>query len=345
MRRMFLIVVCTIVSSVGPLLGQAATLTGVGYADPCVIHVAPGQITTLFVTGLKTVLSQPVNATSIPLPIMLAGISVTLNQPGNQPTPVPLLSVQQVSVCNNGGVAPPESGLTPDCLITSITIQIPFELAFVPAPPGTPPTTPELVVSENGNVSKAFRVLPLQDNLHVINTCDVFPSPKVTSAGFCVPLVTHANGTVVTTDNPVQPGEDIVIWALGLGATTPTPKTGQPSPTPAATLSSRLYLQFDFRINASPSRPYINPHINRTAPIFAGLTPGQVGLYQINVRIPSSIPAVDRCGLPTSDLPTGTTGGLGFYNIVQSNLTIDIGANASLNASFDGAAICVQPPQ
>src|ERR1043166_1298303 len=184
MRRMFLIVVCTIVSSVGPLLGQAATLTGVGYADPCVIHVAPGQITTLFVTGLKTVLSQPVNATSIPLPIMLAGISVTLNQPGNQPTPVPLLSVQQVSVCNNGGVAPPESGLTTDCLITFITIQIPFELAFVPAPPGTPPTTPELVVSENGNVSKAFRVLPLQDNLHVINTCDVFPSPKVTSAGF-----------------------------------------------------------------------------------------------------------------------------------------------------------------
>jgi hypothetical protein len=41
-------------------------------------------------------------------------------------------------------------------------------------------------------------VVPLPDNLHVINTCDAFPSPKVESAGFCVPLVTHANGTVVT---------------------------------------------------------------------------------------------------------------------------------------------------
>jgi len=67
---MFLIVVCTILSTVGPLLGQAPTLTGAGYGDPSVIHVAPGQITTMFVTGLKTVLSsQSVNAMSIPLPI------------------------------------------------------------------------------------------------------------------------------------------------------------------------------------------------------------------------------------------------------------------------------------
>jgi hypothetical protein len=291
----------------------------------------------LFLTGLKTVLSsQPVKATTVPLPTTLAGISVTLNQPGNQPTQVPLLSVQQVSVCSNSGVAPPAS-VTADCLTTALTVQIPFALAFLPAPPGTPQTAPELVVSENGNVSKAFRVFPLSDNLHVINTCDVFPSPKVASAGFCVPLVTHANGTVVTVDAPAQASEEIVIWAFGLGATTPTPKTGQASPTPAATLSSFLYFQFDFRINAVPSPPYINPLILAPvqAPIFAGLTPGQVGLYQINVRIPNTIPAVGSCGTTCS--PTKCS----LYNTVQSNLTIDIGANFS----FDGAAICVQQPK
>src|ERR1039457_970037 len=136
MRRSIPIAACTIIISLAQMFGQGITLAGAGYSDPSVIRVAPGQITTLFVTGLKTVLSsQPVNANVVPLPTTLAGITVLLNQPGSQPTPVPLLSVQQVSVCSNGGVAPPASGLTADCLITAITVQIPFELASLPAPP------------------------------------------------------------------------------------------------------------------------------------------------------------------------------------------------------------------
>ena len=334
---------CAILMGLVPLFGQGITLAGTGYTDPSVIRVAPGQITTLFVTGLKTVLSsQPVNATIVPLPTTLAGISVTLNQPGNQPTPVPLLSVQQVSVCSNGAVAPPASGLTADCPITAITVQIPFELTGpgIGPPPSVPtsPSTPALVVSENGNMSKAFTVSPVPDNLHVINICDGFPSPKVTSAsGFCGPLVTHADGTLVTANAPAQPDEEIVIWAYGLGQTSPTPKTGQASPTPAATLSSPLYLRFDFTSNAMPSPPFINRFsaIPAPAPIFAGLTPGQVGLYQINVTIPSTIPAVDKCGSTCSHVACT------MYNTVTSNLTIDIGANLS----WDGAAICVLPPQ
>ena len=118
MRRMFFNAACASIISLGPLFGQGITVSGTGYTDPSIIRVAPGQITTLFVTGLKTVLSsQPVNATIVPLPTTLAGISVTLNQPGNQPAPVPLLSVQQLSVCSNGGTAS-TAGLTADCLIT-----------------------------------------------------------------------------------------------------------------------------------------------------------------------------------------------------------------------------------
>ena len=344
MRQVLLVLIAAISMSIG-VFGQGITLSGAGYTDPSIIRVAPGQITTLFVTGLKTVLSsQPVNANVVPLPTTLAGISVTLNQMGNQPTPIPLLSIQQPSVCSNGGASPPGSSLTADCLITAITVQIPFELSFIPPPPLTLLVAPELVVSENGNVSKAFKVVPLSDNVHVINTCDGFPAPNVRSAGFCVPLVTHANGTLVTADNPAQPGEEVVIWAFGLGLTSPAVKTGSASPSPAATVASVLYFQFDFRINATLSRPYINPLILAPiqAPIFAGLTPGQVGLYQINVRIPSTTPAIGKCGLPFST-PGGIVAGpaLSIYNIVQSNLTIDIGADAS----FDGAAICVQPPQ
>jgi hypothetical protein len=135
---------------------------------------------TLFVTGLKTVLSQPVNATTLPLPTTLAGISVTLNHQGeSQPTPVPLLSIQQVSVCDSGGVPQSAFGSTADCPVTAITVQIPFELTgpSIGPPPSVPipPSTPALVVSENGNVSKAFTVYPVPDNLHVIGLCDAFP--------------------------------------------------------------------------------------------------------------------------------------------------------------------------
>ncbi len=106
-----------------------------------IIRVAPGQITTLFVTGLKTVLSsQPVNANVVPLPTTLAGISVTLNQSGQQGTPIPLLAVQQMSVCNTGGAPPPASGLAADCFITAITVQIPVELALPGHSAARPPS-------------------------------------------------------------------------------------------------------------------------------------------------------------------------------------------------------------
>jgi hypothetical protein len=339
MRRSLRIVLFLV--SINYLFGQGPTLTGTGYGDPSVIKVAPGQITTLFVTGLKTVLLSPVNATILPLPTTLAGISVSLIQTGNQPTQVPLLSIQQSLVCSisNASPLPSPASLSPACFITAITVQIPFELSLVLNSEFPPPYTTGLVLTENGDVSKIFNVAPVTDDLHVINTCDAFPSPKVvrvsqpiTSSTLpCSPLVTHANGNLITADDPAQPGEEIVIWAFGLGQTNPAAKTGSASPSTAATLVSFLSFQFDFRINAAPSRPYMNPLIliPIQAPIFAGLTPGQVGLYQVNLRIPASFSPIGNCTTGTQTLSP--------YNTVFSNMTIDLGAPAS----FDGAAICV----
>jgi hypothetical protein len=204
----------------------------------------------------------------VPLPTMLAGISVTLTQAGQQ-TPVPLLSIQQLSACSNGGVPPPPSPYSakPDCLITVITVQIPTEL--IVASGDRPPTTSQLVVNENGTMSEAFTISPVADKLHIMTTCDVFPSPHLirgsqpvtSSVPACTSLVTHANGDLITASEPAEANEEIVVWAFGLGLTTPASKTGEASPTPAAVLSSPPYVQFDFRPNAGPSRPYINPLI------------------------------------------------------------------------------------
>ncbi len=319
---------CLFLMNLGSIFGQGPTLAGTGYSNPSIIKVAPGQVTTLFVTGLKTVLpSEPMRATALPLPTTLVGVSVTLSQNGQQPAAIPLLSLQQIPVCNNGDGQPSASGSTPDCLITAITVQIPFELVL-------PPQGADAVmaVNENGNVSKGFRVLPVSSNLHVLNGCDAFPHQSLTACGG---IVTHADGSLVTSDFPAKAGETVVVYAFGLGQTMPAMKTGDATTTAAPISGSTVTtVEFDFRPNAMPSNPYFNPKVaslpDPIAPEFAGLTPGQVGLYQLNIKIPNSLPSLVPC-----------SSSLG----VASNLTINIGSSTSGGLSFDGAPICVEPPQ
>ena len=84
--------------------------------------------------------------------------------------------------------------------------------------------------------------------------------------------------------------------------------SGAATPTPAPTLPVTQWfmrtvaVQFDFRPNVGPSNPYIDltgviSPTPITAPVastptFVGLTPGQVGLYQINLPLPSTFPTV-----------------------------------------------------
>ena len=356
--------ICSFLMGLGHLFGQGMTLVGSGYTNPTSIRVSPGQITTLFVSGLNTVLTKPQKATSLPLPNSLAGISVTINQSSlKQSVAVPLLAVEQLNTCSLAPPPPPSSPTStpstvpPECLLTAITLQIPYELTPLPifaggSNLGGKLDVTEVVITANGVASKTFAISPITDNLHVVNTCDTFPSVALNS-GSCSPAVTHADGTLVTANSPAKPGETVVIYAYGLGQTTPAVKSGEATPTPAPVLgparlgSVTVNVQFDFRPNAAPSNPYLTIQgvISPTpitgpvvpAPTFVGLTPGQVGLYQINLPLPSTFPAIQPC--TTLTVCTGNPASCPLP--IQSNLTIDIGGVSS----FDGAAICVQPGQ
>jgi uncharacterized protein (TIGR03437 family) len=332
MRRTLGICSCFISMNIGTLIGQGITLVGMGYDSPSSKSVAPGQIITLFLSGAKTVLppsNRSQKAMSVPLPLTLAGFSAVVHQNDPQGTyPVPILSVSQRNVCVDTMTT------SPDCLITLLTIQMPFETnATLERLMQTPGRT-ELIVSENGVGSKPFMVPLASAEFHIVTDCD-FQVPR----DLCRPAVTHADGTRVTADSPAKPGEVVVIYALGLGATRPLVKSGEPTPTPPPVLSgfrgfSRpVFLRFDFFPNAGPSPRYFTfspPVIRPIEPLFVGLTPGQVGLYQINVEVPDMFPSILPCGVPPND------------NGITSNLTIDIGGET---LTFDGAPICVQPMQ
>lgn len=60
----------------------------------------------------------------------------------------------------------------------------------------------------------------------------------------------HADGSLIMASNPALPGEEIVIYATGLGLTNPMTKTGAITPSPAPAAAGAL--SYDYRLNASP---------------------------------------------------------------------------------------------
>lgn len=91
------------------------------------------------------------------------------------------------------------------------------------------------------------------------------------------PAVYNArNGGLATGSNPVKRGDRITIFLTGLGRTQPAVAAGVPSPSPAPRAISPVAVSLG------------------DAPLtvtFAGLTPGQVGVYQINADVSRSAPA------------------------------------------------------
>jgi uncharacterized protein (TIGR03437 family) len=96
-------------------------------------------------------------------------------------------------------------------------------------------------------------------------------------------IMTTADGTLTgIPSHPVTAGDTIVIYALGLGPTSPVVPSGTASPTsPLAVVAGTTKVCFGVET------PFFQAPC--ATPIFTGLTPNFVGLYQINVTIPSGV--------------------------------------------------------
>ncbi|MGA3040050.1 MAG: hypothetical protein ABSF54_04580 [Bryobacteraceae bacterium] len=171
---------------------------------------------------------------------------------------------------------------------------------------------------------------PVGDRVHILTACDTLLPTGSGSAPYsglpCAPLVTHANGSLVTQGSPAQGGEEVVAYAVGLGLTVPLVQTGQAAAAATPTYET-FFLDFNFRPNALAAQPIVVSDVSDMTPILptprnAGLTPGFPGLYQINFIVPYPPPGTEACS-----------------GNVQSNLTVSVGGQHS----FDGAGICVAP--
>jgi uncharacterized protein (TIGR03437 family) len=90
----------------------------------------------------------------------------------------------------------------------------------------------------------------------------------------------HADGSLISADSPASAGEIIVLYATGLGHTAPNTQSGRlVQQATQITLLANLQVLLDG--NPCPAEDIR----------YAGLTPGFAGLYQINLRLPDSLPS------------------------------------------------------
>lgn len=108
---------------------------------------------------------------------------------------------------------------------------------------------------------------------------------------------TWGDGTLLNSGHPVARGDYVVLYATGLGRVSPSVTTGKPAPGAANCVNPVT----------------VNIGGRTLTPDYAGVTPGFVGLYQVNVRVPADLTA-------TGDVPVTITAA----GIVSNSVTIAV---------------------
>jgi uncharacterized protein (TIGR03437 family) len=95
-------------------------------------------------------------------------------------------------------------------------------------------------------------------------------------------MTTPAGALTGIPSSPVKVGDTVVIYALGLGPTSPAVPSGTASP-----VSPLAYVLGTTQVCFGVETPFYQAPC--ATPAFTGLTPNYVGLYQIDVTIPAGI--------------------------------------------------------
>ena len=206
-----------------------------------------------------------------------------------------------LGVLNGASFAPPTYPISGGTILSLFGSGLaPAEQSAQTVP--LPATMAGVTVTVNGVPAPLFFVSPLQINLQtpyatsgeaariVVNNNNVLSnevevpvaatSPGIFSRnqnGIGPAIITHADFSLVTPEDPALPGETVIIFLTGLGAVDPPIADGAQGP--SAEPFSRVTdpnLQVEFGREVGTIQ-------------FAGAAPCCVGLYQINVDVPTTV--------------------------------------------------------
>ncbi len=187
---------------------------------------------------------------------------------GAQTLPLPReLAGVRMSV---GGAAAPLFALAVSEGFQQVNFQVPLEAEFGPQ-------DAEVAIEQQGQRA-AVRV-----PLRLSSPGDFFRFPDGRG------IFQHAKDySLVTPEAPARPGEALIAYLTGLPGTVPAVPSGHPAPfEPLA-----IVPQYSFTAASEAFRIRIDS--SELVPLFVGLAPGLVGVYQVNFVLPEPQPAGDR---------------------------------------------------
>jgi uncharacterized protein (TIGR03437 family) len=171
----------------------------------------------------------------------------TVTTPENNPPPLPK-SFSGTQILV-AGIQAPIYSVSPG----QVNIQIPLELA--------PNQKYPVLAFLNG-------VPAIPDSITV-----AVATPGMYSLSDGTTLAQHQDATLVDSTHPAKPGEALVLYLIGMGLTNQSLVSGQGSPSnPLAAVSLT---------------PTVTLDGETVVPFFTGLTPGFVGLFQMNIIVPA----------------------------------------------------------
>ncbi len=237
------------------------------------LQAAPQAIPVIFQDGIvgaaDYAASTPVSPGSI-LSLFGQGLADTTQVAGSTPLPVQLGGVKVLV----GGYEAPLISVSAGPEFDQINFQLPVEAGGL--------TYADVVVANNGAYSdpEGVTIYPVVPAIFTLSQ---------QGAGAAAAL--HPDFSLVSAARPAQAGETLQIYATGIGEVRPTARTGAP-PSSLATVTAAVQASMG----------------GRPAEVtFAGLAPGFVGLYQVNVTVPAGLAAGDaplvlsQGGIPSAD--------------------------------------------
>jgi uncharacterized protein (TIGR03437 family) len=161
------------------------------------------------------------------------------------------------------------------------------------------------------NAQLPFELAPNSRYQAVVKSSDAITVPETITVATARPgifttsqdgkgqgVIMDVGNRLVDSANPAKAGDVVVVYCTGLGATNPAARSGEAAPAdPLAKVTTPV------EVLIGGQKGVVH---------YAGLTPGFVGLYQVNVQIPSgvtpgaSVPLViSQDGVPSNTVTLG----------------------------------------